>query len=243
MSNNNLWDVYEKSILELFEEAKNRNVSLFERSLVVPRYPKVVMFPDGSKRRFSLADESPEMEIAQAFVTVRTFEQAVRDDKIEKQVRTPLTLMLSFHLLEADLWHVILANLLAVIAGHDELKPNRFREKTLRIKVKRMNELLDECRQQNKTLSIHDVYQTLCNNDIIDLRNAFSHSQYLLSPGGDVALTKWFTLTRRRPASKKGQFSFNEIQDIFQRTLTFLTVLAEYRRKIARHVPIGARQS
>lgn len=237
MSANDLYTMYEDSILELFEQAKNRNSDLFMRSLVVPRYPKTIMLPDGSKRRFAIPDESPEMEIAQAFVTVQAYEKVVRDDKIPKKVRAPLALMLSFSLLEADIWHTILGNLLKVIAG-EQPQNGLFRGKTLHKKYPRMIQLLKKCSRKNP-LSICQVYQSLCNEDIIDLRDAFSHSQYLLSPGGDVALTKWFA--KKQPPSKKGQFSFSEIQDIFQRTLTFLTVLARYRRKLAKHVPAGAR--
>lgn len=241
MSTKDLWPMYEDSILELFEEAKSCDPDLFMRSLTVPRESVVAQFPDGSERRFSVRDESSEMEIAQAFMTVQKYEQAVRDDKIDKRVRTPLALMLSFSLLEADLWHNILRNLLKVIAG-EELRKNLFGAPALDSKYRQMVRLLKKC-SRKKPLSMCDVYPTICNADIIDLRNAFSHSQYVLSPGGDVVLTEWFPVTKKRPANKEGQFSFGYIQDVFRRTLTFLTVLAQLRRKFLKYASMGARQS
>ena len=102
-----------------------------------------------------------------------------------------------------------------------------------------MAELLDE--EKTRALSINCAYQTLCNQSIIDLRNAFSHSQYLLVPNkGDVALTKWFAKTS--PANKKGQFKFSEIQDIFRRTTTFLTVLAHSKKRVLKEYLVNESQ-
>lgn len=199
----------------------------------------MVTFPDGTKRHFRIPDESPEMEIAQAFVAVQTYEEIVRDENTDKRVRAHLALMLSLHLLETNIWHTILGNLLKVINGVRPT-PRLFRGQCLEHKFESMIELLARCKMRT-ALFIDSIYRTLCNEDIIDLRNAFSHSQYLLVPNkGDVVLTKWFA--KKRPAGKKGEFVFSEIQDIFQRTLAFLTVLAQVRRQILRSLPRNTRK-
>ncbi len=232
MSDSNLYVLYEDAIGELLEAARDFNRDWFERSLRVLEERTEVTFSDGTKHRFRIPDESPEMEIAQTFVAVQTYEKIVRDENTDKRIRAHLALMLSLHLLEADIWHTILGNLLSVVNG---VCPSSrlFRGQCLEHKLKAMTELLARCK--TKTLAINSVYRTLCNQDIIDLRNAFFHSQYLLVPNkGDVVLTKW--LARKRPAWKKGQFLFSEIQDFFQQTLTFLTVLAQIRKEVLRNI-------
>ena len=238
MPGSNLYVLYEDAIGELLEAARDSNRDWFEQSLRVPEDRTVVTLPDGTKHRFRIPDESPEMEIAQAFVAVQTYEKIVRDESTDKRVRTHLELMLSLHLLETDIWHTILGNLLKVINGVCPT-PRLLRGQCLEYKLKTMTELLARCK--TRTLAINSVYRTLCNQDIIDLRNAFSHSQYLLVPNkGDMVLTKW--LGRKHPAGKKGQFLFSEIQDLFQRTLTFLTVLARIRREVLRNLPRNTRR-
>jgi len=239
MSDSNLYVLYEDAIGELLEAARDFNRDWFERSLRVPEDRTVVTLPDGTKRRFYIPDESPEMEIAQTFVAVQTYEKIVRDENTDKRIRAHLALMLSLHLLETDIWHTILGNLLKAINGVCPTS-RLFRDQCLEHKLKTMTGLLARCK--TRTLAINNVYRTLCNQDIIDLRNAFFHSQYLLVPNkGDVVLTKW--LARKRPAGKKGEFLFSEIQDLFQQTLTFLTVLAQIRREVLRNLPTRTKGS
>jgi len=239
MSDSDLYVLYEHAIGELLEAARDSNRDWFEQSLMVPEDREVVTLSDGRRRHFRIPDESPGMEIAQAFVAVQTYEKIVRDDNADKRVRTHLALMLSLHLLETDIWHTILGNLLKVINGVCPTS-RLFRGQCLEHKLKTMTELLARCKR--RTLSINSVYQTLCNQDIVDLRNAFFHSQYLLVPNrGDAVLTKWFA--KNRPAQKKDQFLFSEIQDLFQQTLTFLTVLAQIRREVLRNLPTRTKGS
>lgn len=240
MPASDLYAQCEDGIGELFQVASSTSRDQFEQSLMVPKNAIQIKLPNGAIVRRWVPDESPEMEIAQAFKTVMSFEEAVRDENIEKRVRAPLMLLLFFHLLEADLWHTILGNLLNVVIGN-RVNPYLFRGQCLRSKVDGIKTRLDECRPRTD-LSIDGLYRTICNDDNVDLRNAFSHSQYLLSPNGDVVLTKRFTRKRPPGVIVKGQFSFQEIQDIFRRTLTFLTVFARLRREVLRSLSIAARR-
>jgi len=233
MLDDDLYSKYEDAIGELLEVADNSNRDWLVQSLKVPENLKVVVFPDGKEHRLRIPDESPEIEIAQAFVVLQAYEKIVKSEKSDICIRAHLALMLSINLLEADIWHTILGNLLRTING---VRPTSrlFRGQCLEHKLKMMTGFLAE--STTGILSINRVYQTLCNQDVVDLRNAFFHSQYLLVPNkGDVVFTKWFT--KQRPAGKKGEFKFSEIQDIFRRITTFLTVLARIRREILKSTP------
>lgn len=236
-----LYATYEESVSELFEQAKSHNRHEFLSSLDAPLVRIIVPQKGIPNYVLHIRDEVPEMEIAQVFMTVQHFEGAVRDEKLDKRIRTPLALMLSFHLLGADIWHSILGNLLNVVIGH-RCSPCLFRGQTLSYQIEEVRKRLDKC-EAITTLSMSRQYRTICNEDVVKLRNAFSDSQYLLTPQGDLALTEYFMGKQPKSKNLKRQFSFGEIQDIFRRTLTFLTVLARLRRQILRKTPRPASRS
>ena len=215
-SHNDLYITYQKSVIELFNSAESHDIAQFVFCLMPPT--KKLPTPAGG-----MFYEIPDMEIEEAFETHKYLDNAVRDERINPRIRARLMLIVSFNFLEADRWHFILGNVINVIIGRNYVE-NLFEDDPLGEKISGIRRLLKECQKKKIVLSIRDVYSQICNDDIRELRNAFFHSHYTFPPDGSgIVITK--RLIEQRGI--KRVFKFNEIRDIHQRVVTFLTVLAK----------------
>lgn len=214
-SSNDLYITYYNSVVELFNSAESRDVAQFLLTLMPP--PRKLSTPAGG-----MSYEVPNMEIEEAFETHRYLNNAVMDEQLDAKVRTRLILIVSFHFLEADRWHFILGNILNVIIGRNYVG-NLFEGDSLGEKINGTRGLLKECQKKRIVLSICDVYSHICNDNIRELRNAFFHSHYTLTPEGNLLITR--RLMEGHKGIKK-YFKFDEIRDIHRAIVTFLTVLA-----------------
>lgn len=231
-----LLDVYKDSIDELFAEVLNLDKGRFKDSLGWPRELVNVTNANGDTVAISTPNETPWMEMMQAFSTVKNLEPCVVDESVSKHARAPLALMLTFHLLEADMWQTTLGNLFKVIIN-EEPEQTLFRGWTLSNKMCKMNSFMKAC-ERNMRLSIFDHYRKLCSEDIVGLRNAFSHSGYFCTwkgdNEGDISITKYWIGGRPNNPPKQ-YFTFSEIQEILQRTLTFLTAFTFMRKEVLKN--------
>lgn len=238
MAKKDLLAVYENSIDNLFAEVCRRDKNHFKKSLSWPRESVDVLNTNGSTVTMSIANATPMMEMTQAFATVANLEKCINDKEIPKRVSTPLMLMKTFHLLEADIWQTMLGNLFKVIIN-EEPEEILFRGWTLSDKMCKMNSFIKVCERKIK-LSMFGHYREICNEAIVGLRNAFSHSGYCVTPKGgnegDISITKYW-IGRRPKNPPKQYFAFSEIEEIFQRTLTFLTAFTFMRKNVLESFP------
>lgn len=219
-SHNDLYFTYRNSIAELFNSAESHDIAQFFLSLMPP--PRELAIPAGG-----MLWEVPDMEIEEAIETHRRLSKAAVDEHIDPRTRTKLMLFVSFHLLEADRWHAILGNVLNAIIGRNYVG-NLFENDPLGEKINRIRGLLKACRKSGVVLSVAKTYPDVCNDQVRELRNAFFHSHYTLTPGGHLLITKGLMEKQR---GSKNYFQIDEIRDIHQRAVTFLTVIAETRKE------------
>ncbi len=156
------------------------------------------------------------------------------EDCIEMQVR--LMLLVYCHIMEADFPYVVFLNLCRVTNNleprwgffarneDDSLKMNKNNHpiplKTIDDKVFRIGEF-----SLAKELDFINVLSKLwCN----DLRNAFSHSQYVISPTGYLLCSKWLTGVTGKSAESvrcirngKVDFKFNDIKSYYDNSCNY----------------------
>ena len=214
-SHNDLYTSYQNSIVELFNSAESHNSAQFFLSLMPP--PRKLPIPAGG-----MFYDIPDMEIEEAFETHRYLDNAVRNERLNTKMRVRLMLILSFHFLEADRWHFILGNVLNAIIGRNYVG-NLFEGDPLGEKINRIKGLVKKCQKKGIFLSVRDVYSSICNDDIRELRNAFFHCHYTLALDGDLLITKRLMESK---GNLKKYFTVDEIRDIHRRIVTFLTVFA-----------------
>ncbi len=221
--------VYRKGIQELFDIAESHDIGQFFLSLMPPL--RELNIPSGG-----MLYQVPDMEIEEAFETHRYLTEAAGDKQLNAKIRTRLSLFVSFHLLEADRWHSILGNVLNAIIDRNYVG-NLLEGDSLGEKTNTIRGLLKECRKKGVMILIRDLYAEICNDDIRRIRNAFFHSHYTLTPDGDLLITKHLAENQQKV---KGYFKFDEVQEIHNRTVTFLTAFATVRKERLRKLQARA---
>jgi len=250
-----LYKKYERVLTELFGHAKSVSKKKFLSSLS----PETETIIDGELVRHRI--DIPDMEIQETIHTHSVLESYIRNEKEDRKTRIKLMLLVSFHILEADRWHSILGNLLKVIAENN-YELDLLVDDALKTKRNKIERLLKKCKSKGLNLSIEQAYDEIINDNILFLRNAFFHSQYHIPPNGSVILiTKGAvrellkTLDRIRQCKtlkpmtdqskkqrRKTQYRFDEVQEIYRRVITFITVFALKRNQILRDLsPTGKR--
>lgn len=230
--NNKLTINWEAAVEQLFGYAKKRDAQEFISALKPPIVRKKVL-----NETIPYVDDLMNLELSEAIDTYSILAGSARSTKFEKRTRMKLMLIVFFHLLEADAWHSILEELLGTITGKNY--KSKLRNRDLRTKRRRIAYLLDICTQKGILLSIQQLYNDICSENMIDLRNAFSHSQYILTPQGD-----WLIITKdplkNSPVSKSGKkkrkirktgYSFNEAKKMYENMIAFLKALALKRKE------------
>lgn len=223
------YSVYQKGIQDLFDSAESHDIAQFFLSLMPP--PRELNIPSGG-----MLYQVPDMEIEEAFETHRYLTEAAGDKQLNAKIRTRLSLFVSFHLLEADRWHSILGNVLNAIIGRNYVG-NLLEGDSLGEKTNTIRGLLRGCRKKGVMISIGNLYAEICNDDIRRLRNAFFHSHYTLTPNGDLLITKHLMENQQKV---KRYFQFDEVQEIHNRTVTFLTAFATLRKERLRKLQARA---
>lgn len=230
---------WEVAVEQLFDYAKKRDKQEFISALKPPIVRKTIL-----NKTIPYVDDLMNLELGEAIDTYSILAGSARSTEVEKRTRMKLMLIVFFHLLEADAWHSILEELLGIITGKNY--KSKLRNKDLRTKRRRIVCLLDNCIQKGIVLSIQQLYNDICNENMIDLRNAFSHSQYILAPQGDcLIITK--DLLKNFPISKSGKkkkkirktgYSFNEVKKMYENMIVFLKALALTRKEALGDPPV-----
>lgn len=242
--NNSLIRDWEVAVEQLFDYAKESDEQEFISALKPPIVPIKFDLPNLDKT-IPYLDDYMDQELSEAIDTYAILARSAQNTEFEKKTRIKLMLIIFLCLLEADTWHSILENLLRIITGMNY--KNNLRNKVLESKRIRIVLLFGECKKKGVNLSIQQLYKDICNKNIIDLRNAFFHSQYILSPQGDwLIMTK--DLLKNIPTSKSGKkkgkirktgYSFNEVKKMYDNIVVFVKALALKRKEALLAVQAG----
>ncbi|MBA7492137.1 hypothetical protein ES702_02686 [subsurface metagenome] len=207
-----------------FKQTQKRNKNQFLISLLgIRKEPKI--------RNLLTIPYIPEMEFEEVCAVTNLFIRIIdginpSKDKTNRRNSIRLKLFVYCHLIEVDFYYNIIANLLRTLANSSYIE-NLLVGETLKKKKNTLQKLCKKCRGNGIEIHLDKIYEKVCNDDCLDLRNAFVHSQYITSPSGDVVLTK-------KIFSQKSSFSSDKINTLFESTITFLNTFIETYRKAMR---------
>lgn len=208
----------------LFKQTQNQNENQFLISLLGIRKEE---FKDRSLLTIPYMQEMEFDEILKATNLFIRIIDALNSnkDKTNKENSVRLKLFAYCHLVEVDFYYNIMANLLRTLANSSYTESLLLGE-ALKKKKNELQKLCKKCRDNKIDIHIDTIYEKVCNDDCLDLRNAFLHSQYIIA-SPDVVLTKHiFT-------KKKCHYSFDEINTLFANVITFVkTFIETYKNAI-----------
>lgn len=208
----------------LFKQTQKQNENQFLISLLGIRKEE---FKDRSPLTIPYMQEMEFDEILKATNLFIRIIDALNSnkDKTNKENSVRLKLFAYCHLVEVDFYYNIIANLLRTLANSSYIEGLLLGE-VLKNKKKTLQKLCKKCRENEIAIHIDTIYKKVCNDDCLDLRNAFVHSQYIIN-SPDVVLTKHiFT-------KKKCHYSFDEINTLFANVITFVkTFIETYKNAI-----------
>lgn len=147
-------------------------------------------------------------------------------DKISRENSVRIKLFTYCHLVEVDFYYNIIGNLLRILANGSYIE-NLFLDKTLEKKKNILRKLCKECRGSGTDIHLDGIYERICNDNYLNLRNAFLHSRYILDYP-DVVLTKHIS------TKKKCHYSFDEINTLFVNIITFVKTFVETCKEVIR---------
>lgn len=202
----------------LFKQTQKQNKNQFLISLLGIRKEK---FKDRSLLTIPYMQEMEFDEILKATNLFIRIIDALNSnkDKTNKENSVRLKLFAYCHLVEVDFYYNVIANLLRTLANSSYIE-NLLLGKALKKKKNALQKLCKKCRDNEIDIHIDTIYEKVCNDDCLDLRNAFLHSQYIIN-SPDVVLTKHiFT-------KKKCHYSFDELNTLFENVITFVKAFIE----------------
>lgn len=210
----------------LFKQTQKRNENQFLISLLQIRKEEL------KGRDLLTIPYIEEMEFGEVCRATNLFKRIIdginlSEDKNNERNVSALKLFVYCHLIEVDFYYNIVANLLRALANSGYIE-NLLLGTKLKTKKNTLQKLCKKCRGNGIDIHFDKIYEEVCNDDCLGLRNAFAHSQYITSPSGDVVLTKKIL------SSQKSSFSSDEINTLFENAITFLKTFIETYRKAIR---------
>jgi len=169
----------------LFKQTQNQNENQFLISLLGIRKEK---FKGRSPLTIPYIQE---MEFGEICRTTNLFIRIINgiclskesEDKNNERNVIALKLFVYCHLIEVDFYCNIIANLLRLLAKNSYVE-NLLLDEKLRKKKNTLQKLCKKCRDNGIDIHIDTIYEKVCNDDCLDLRNSFAHSRYITSPSG-----------------------------------------------------------
>ncbi len=202
----------------LFKQTQNQNENQFLISLLGIRKEE---FKDGSLPTISYIQE---MEFDEVLRATSLFLRIINgldsnEDSIDRENSLRIKLFTYCHLIEVDFYYNIIGNLLRILTNGSYME-NLLLDKTLKQKKNKLRRLFKECRGNGVKIHLDGIYERICNDNCLNLRNAFLHSRYILDYP-DMVLTKHIS------TKKKCHYSFDEINILFADTIAFVKAFIE----------------
>lgn len=209
----------------LFKQTQKRNKNQFLISLLGIRKEE---FKDRSLLTIPYIQE---MEFDEVLKATSLFMRIIdglslSKDKTSGENSIRIKLFTYCHLVEVDLYYNILGNLLHILANGSYIE-NLLLDKTLKRKKNTLRKLCKECRSNGIDIHLDGIYEIICNDNYLDLRNAFLHSRYILAYP-DLVLTKQIS------TKNKCHYSFNEVNVLFANIITFVKTFIETYKEVIR---------
>ena len=208
----------------LFKQTQNQNENQFLISLLGIRKEE---FNDRSLLTIPYMQEMEFDEVLRAtslFLRIINGLDSNRDN-IDRENSLRIKLFTYCHLVEVDFYYNVIGNLLRILANGSYIE-NLLLDKTLERKRNKLRRLFKECRGNGVKIHLDGIYEKICSDNHLNLRNAFLHSRYILNYP-DLVLTKHIS------TKKKCHYSFDEINILFADAITFVkTFIETYRNAI-----------
>lgn len=200
---------------ELFDLAKSKNERQFLTSFF--RFHE----------RFGNIELSyiPEYEFGEVLEFVRTFESIVDSDEVDDKNKTRTMLLIYCHIVEVDLIHTTLFNMLRTVAGDAYSASISFVKKdgsTMKTNSTSKKIELIKSRSAELGIPLESVYSDFYSND---LRNAFSHSRYFISGEAEFNLSDSFQVSKSDSADRKERphfFNKEQIRSMYTNSIGYL---------------------
>lgn len=219
----------ETYLTELFEKAKQTDEEQFFTScFVLFKYDKYNMLS-------YVLDE----EFQEVTEFISSFGVLLESEDIDIKIKTRVRVLLYCHIIEVDLIYTLIFNLLKTIA-RENYSANilHVSKKNEIINLHYPAEKIDLISRYSKKygLELHKLYHNIFYKQI---RNAFSHSQYSLSPDGGFNISKFISPSSQnlfKQPKFKTFFTFDEISSLFDKSFIYIKSFIEtYNRYISKY--------
>lgn len=205
----------ESSFDKLFRLAEDKNQTQFFTSFFA-------IFRKGKYKHLSyVLDE----ELQEVFEFFNLYFPIQSSDQVDAKTKTRTRIMLYCHTIEADLIYLVLYNMIMTIKDKEYSTVITFRNKKDETKevvyaYKKIEIINKECEDTDVKLRL--IFDELFK---VQIRNAFSHSQYYLSPNGGFAISKYNSPTSSKVLTKapnQNFFTYEEIHELFKKVNAYL---------------------
>jgi len=170
-------------------------------------------------------------EILDILNTFKIFQDST---EVDKKIKTRARMLMYCHIVEAELIYMVIFNMIRTIKKLEyspiinvSTKSNKIQE--LEYAYKKVKEIVKEGSALG--LQFDSMYSEIYFNQ---LRNAFSHSQYFLDKDGDLIISRNISPTTSRifkKSSQKTHYKYEEIEEIFNKTLVYVdTFIGTYKK-------------
>lgn len=220
----------ESSFDRLFRLAEDRNQTQFFTSFFA-------IFRKGKYKHLSYVLDEEFQEVLEFF---NSFFPIQSSDQVDVKTRTRTRIMLYCHTIEVDLIYLVLYNMIMTIKDKEYSTIITFKDKRDEIReavyaYKKIEIINKECEDTGIELKL--IFDELFK---VQIRNAFSHSQYCLSPNGGFAISKYNSPTTSKVLTKSPNqdfFTHGEIHELFKKVdaylESFINIYKNYENKYA----------
>ena len=216
--------ICESTFRKLFSEAKEKNEQQFLASF----------FAIYENYNIDVLSYVMDYEFQEVLDFVETFHPIRLSDDVDDKIKVRTRLLLYCHIMEVDLIYMILFNMIRTIKNDDYSTIVNYKSNNGEIceaiyTYKKIELLKKE--SENLGIPLEPIYDELYINQ---LRNAIVHSQYFFTdPLKELNISKHLSPSSSsvyQKSNKKSIFKFDEINDIFEKSVVYLqTFIKIYR--------------
>lgn len=209
---------------ELFLRAKAINETQFLTSL----------FAFFNHDKYKMLSYVLDEEFQEVIDFINNFGIILELEDMDAKNLTRTRVLLYCHIFEVDLIYLVTRNLINTIIGNDYSHQFKFvNNKNETVIVEHPVQKIEYISKYSKKLglSIHTIFNELYHHQI---RNAFSHSQYSLSPDADFSISKYVSPSVDVPFKQpnfKTFFKYHEIEELYNSITLYLQSFIETYKK------------